>query len=227
MTGQFQSFKQAVFIGKFYLTVILCSMRMLSIAGCDRTATIHQKNRTAVPVESNQSNKFSVLPVVKKSPKINSEYIQWDDITINGKLPLLTTTRELFSLLGKPDSLVRQDLNEVCTSFYDDKPFKNAYFQDSEFEIYGDTAVVSYINFKSNPNIFLKTSLVILSSKTTLAEIKKLFPKSAESLSELNVQNVGRTMAINIPNSKQASEGFWLLLFQNGKLLRIDDYFPC
>src|ERR1035437_10119079 len=67
------------------------------------------------------------------SSKTNAEFIEWSSVRINGKLPLVTNTKDLYQLLGQPDSIVTPDYDDVSVRFYDLKEFKYAYIKGSEF----------------------------------------------------------------------------------------------
>lgn len=161
----------------------------------------------------------------RKPRAVKSEYIGFKSAKINGKIPFLTKTNLLFNLIGKPDQLSKPDLNEYCGSFYN-KVFKLASVKGVDAEIYGDTAVVRSINFKKSPDFSLATRLINLNHNTTLADLKKVFPNAVKSSVLLNDVDMGKTVAVHIAIEKELEDS-WLLLFQNGKLVRIDYYRPC
>ncbi|MVN21199.1 hypothetical protein [Mucilaginibacter arboris] len=156
----------------------------------------------------------------------NREYIDFNSVRINGKLPLITKTTLLYKLLGKPDSIVVPNMDNICTSFYD-KPFKQAYIKKSNIEIYGDTAVVTSINFESRFSLDLKTKTIRLNHNTTLLELQRLFPNAVKSQTELDVDKLGKAVSVSLALSERFSDGSWLLFFKNGKLVRIDYFMPC
>ncbi|RYE20549.1 MAG: hypothetical protein EOP42_27300, partial [Sphingobacteriaceae bacterium] len=69
----------------------------------------------------NKSAKFAknVDTIVKPDLTSNTEYIDFDDVRINNKLPVITKANLLYKLLGKPDSIVVPNMDDVCVSFYD------------------------------------------------------------------------------------------------------------
>ena len=60
-----------------------------------------------------------------------------------------------------------------------------------------------------------------------MEEVKKLFPNAAKNVSKMDVYKIGEVDAIALPRSKTLSDRHWLLMFQTGKLIRIDDWSPC
>jgi hypothetical protein len=63
------------------------------------------------------------------APKENSEYLEWQTIRINGRLPLITTVKNMEGLLGKPDSVVHIDFDEICPSDFRSENPKIAYLR--------------------------------------------------------------------------------------------------
>ena len=160
------------------------------------------------------------------SSKTNAEYIDWTSARINGRLPLVSNTKDLYRLLGQPDSLVTPNYEDVSVRFYDEKEFKNAYFKGSEFEIYGDTAVVCLLNFEKNPDLEFTSGTLTLNHNSTLADLKKVFPKAVRDRSKISVYEIGKCTGISLATWKYYNDNSWLLLFQKGRLIRIDHWMP-
>lgn len=175
-----------------------------SIINLDQVAT-EQKDATEVKVQ---------------------EFLEKDSVKIKGRLSLISKTTDLYDLLGAPDRIVSPDLNDVCVSYYS-KDFNYAYYDDTQFEIYGDTSVLVSINFAGKRQLELKTTGLTLNNETTLAQLGHFFPNSVDHKYDLDVKGIGRMIAVTIAISKQPSDDSWLFLFYRGKLLRIDYYMPC
>ncbi len=197
--------------------LVLCGFTSCRNASTKDAIIDNKATNTTINIDTTVKQKFSAG---------NTEYIDFDSVRINGKLPLITKTTLLYKLLGKPDSIVVPNMDDICTSFYD-KPFKQAYIKKSDIEIYGDTAVVTSINFESQFSLNLKTKTIRLNHNTTLLELQRLFPNAVKSQTELNVYKLGKAVSVSLALSKQFSDDSWLLLFKNGKLVRIDYYVPC
>ncbi|GAB2987094.1 hypothetical protein GCM10027049_28710 [Mucilaginibacter puniceus] len=153
----------------------------------------------------------------------SDEYIDWDSVRINDVLPPISTTKLLYKTLGNPDSIITP--NVECVSFYD-KPFKTAYFKGSSFELYGDTAVISTINFKQS-GITLTAGKLVLSGNTTLADLGKVFPKSVKDKSTVVIDTFGEVISISVNTGKTRAEDAWALFFKDGKLVQMDYWTPC
>lgn len=157
----------------------------------------------------------------------NAEYLDWRSLRINGKYALVTTVNNMDSLLGKPDSIHAIDWNETCSSDFRSESSKLAYYGAYHFELFGDSLDFQSVDFRKNKDVFLQSNDLKLSSTTTLEEIKKRFPNAAQNMENMNVDEIGEVETISLPPSKTLSDGQWLLMFQEGKLVRIDDWFPC
>ena len=155
----------------------------------------------------------------------SKEYIDWKAAKINGVVSMEGEVAKLYSTLSKPDSIVKPNMNDVCSSFYD-KPFKYVYIKDSQFELYGKTAVVRSLNFKNN-KVKLITGKLTLDGSTTLASLAKVFPLAVKKQYPLTIEHNEKVVAIQLSPSKAISEDTWILLFKNGRLVRIDYHINC
>lgn len=207
---------------KFYTYLLLPFL----MSGCQNSAA--DKKVKAEVINRSKADSFpsQKSKTITQIPSASKEYISWDSVRINGKLPLVTKKKVLFSLIGMPDSIVSPDMNDVCVSFYD-RDFKYAYLSNTQMEIYGDTAVVSSIDFRKGTKLSIKTPKLILDKNTSLVSLEKYFPKAVKEQYELKVHGIGNTVAVSIPTSKEPSDDSWLLFFLNGKLIRIDYWMPC
>ncbi|MBC6611069.1 hypothetical protein H8B15_09050 [Hymenobacter sp. BT507] len=170
-------------------------------------------------------NAEMMQPMTPTEP-VPQEYIAFEQVKINGRLPLKSKRTQLFKELGQPDSLAKPNIDDVCVSFYD-KPFSYAYFKGSQVELYGDLAMVGNLEFAGNSRLTLTTPTITLSNKTTLAELAKRFPKAVAAKSEMNVHRKGKYMTVHIATDKATAEDYWILFFRNGRLARIDYWMPC
>lgn len=210
------------------LIILLLSVLLFNACGVIRTFSKHG-NRAKVETIVDTVNKYysdSSYVYKTDSSKTNAEYIDWTSARINGRLPLVSNTKDLYRLLGQPDSIVTPNYEDVSVRFYDEKEFKNAYFKGSEFEIYGDTAVVSLLNFEKNPDLEFTSGTLTLNHNTTLADLKKVFSKAVRARSKINVYEIGKCTGIDLATWKYLNDDSWLLLFQKGRLIRIDHWMP-
>lgn len=156
----------------------------------------------------------------------NAEYLEWSTATLNGQLPLMSTKNAILKELGPLDSLTTVDVTDGCGYFFD-QPHQAAYVKLTDFEVCGDTAVIRTINFQRQPQLTLQTGNIRLNSKTTLSELAKTFPIAVKAHSEMNVDSIGKVVAVALATGPIVADDSWLLFFQKGKLVRIDYFIPC
>jgi hypothetical protein len=193
----------------------------LALAGCQESGS--QKMDAANRANARAADTAAMEREVAYA---SGEYIELNSATINGKQPLIGKTTELYRVLGQPDSLVNPNLDDVCVSFYDQE-FKYAYFKQSLLEVYGDTAVIGTLDFRSNSQLALHTATMRLSHATTLDDVAKEFPQAVKDQHIINVQDLGELTAVEVATSKTPSDDGWILFFDKGKLVRIDYWMPC
>ncbi|WP_114783205.1 hypothetical protein [Botryobacter ruber] len=200
---------------------LLLIILQASVIGCQTQGAEAEQQAYSLPIEP-------AKPVVQAdAARENTEFLDWQSIRINGKFPLATTIDNINSLLGKPDSVTTIDWDDTCPSDFKSQDSKLAYYGGYHFEQFGDSLDFQSIDFRKNKSVFLQSKSLKLNATTTLEEIKKSFPNAAKNIYKMNVYEIGEVEAITLPPSKALSDGHWLLMFQDGKLIRIDDWFPC
>lgn len=197
---------------KFYTHIILV------FALCPGNVDFTEKR-----IESRDDDRFQNfrLGKVKQS---DAEYLDWRSMRINGELPLLTSMDSLLHFVGQADSTVTPD--DVCVSFYD-QPFVYGYFKGIEAEIYGDTVVITSLNFRENHELFVKSAMMTLSHRISLTDLEALFPNAVKAKREIDIYGLGPAMAVTLMTAKNPTDDAWLLFFSEGKLIRMDYWMPC
>jgi hypothetical protein len=158
----------------------------------------------------------------------NKEYLDPSGIRINGKFPLVTSVKNINSLLGKPDSINTINWGETCFSSFRSEDSRIAYYKGIEFEQFGDSLAFQTVDFRRDKNLFLQYRNLKLNSSTTLEELAEHYPDAVKEIRKGFYRIDGKaTDSIVLPPSKELSDEHWILMFQEGKLTRIDDWFPC
>jgi len=212
---------------KIKLILLIAQLVFLS---CQSSNNESEKQESRLPEAStNTLASEASSPIVQTSPTgQNDEYLDWGSIRLNGKIPLVTSVKSVEELLGKADSVVSLDWNETCLSIYRSQDSKDAYFGGVQFEQFGDSLSFKLVNFSKDHRVFLQSGELKLNHATTLEEIKRHFPKAVNDIREGFYLIDGKdTDAVNLPPSKALADGHWILMFQEGKLIRIDYWFPC
>lgn len=208
--------------------ILLLPVFLLNACGTFRPFSKHD-NRANFEPSGDTINKYypdSTYVYKIDSTKTNAEFIEWSSARINGKLPLSTNTKDIYQMFGQPDSIITPVYEDVSVSNFDNGNFKFAYFKDSEFEISGDSAILNYLNFEKQPDLVFNAGSLTLTHNTTLAELKKLFPKAVKDKNKSIVDKIGRCTGISLATSKYYNDDLWLLFFRKGKLVRIDNFMP-
>jgi hypothetical protein len=200
---------------------LLLFFLLVSFWGCQSPSAEVKQQESSLPTAPSNTEAQTAATVQ------NTEYLDWRNFRINGKYPLITTVNNINSLLGKPDSVTTINWTETCSSDFRSKNSKLAYYDGYHFEQFGDSLDFQSVDFSIKKDLFLQSNDLKLNSSTTLEEIRKRFPQAAKNIDKMNVYEVGEVETIVLPPSKALSDGLWLLMFQNGKLIRIDNWFPC
>lgn len=200
------------------------------LLGCQTNNAETEKQEVHAPEASNavlQADTTS--PVGQAYPRgENEEYLDWGNMRINGKFPLTASVRNIERILGRADSVVSINWMETCSSRYRNENSRNAYFGGAEFEQFGDSLDFMHVNFSKDRSVFLQHGELRLNHATTLEEVEKHFPKAVRDISKGYYLIDGKaTDSVNLPPSKELSDAQWNLMFQDGKLIRMDLWFPC
>lgn len=187
----------------------------------------HSSTTDANKIDSNTTTLTNPkTDVVDTSKKINLEYLDWKLATINNQIPVFCKKAGLIELLGRPDSLVTPNMNDICVSFFE-KDLKFLYYGESQFETSGDSAVISSIHFDNNSKIKLNIGTIVLDNTMTLTKLASLYPNAVQLKEEATIDNGEKVILVRIACSKILSDDSWVLLFKDGKLIRLDYWMPC
>ncbi|UOQ76242.1 hypothetical protein MUN84_16890 [Hymenobacter sp. 5516J-16] len=146
---------------------------------------------------------------------------------MNGTQHLVGTTAGLYKVLGRPDSLVAPDIMDYCMPYYHNRPFKCAYYSRSCTEVYGDTAVVTSLDFNRHPDLELRSAGLRLSRATTLVSLANVFPQAVKKQSIVDVYKKGQRVLILLESAQVPNDYTWSLFFHNGLLESIELSTPC
>jgi hypothetical protein len=157
--------------------------------------------------------------------RYNTEYLLYSSVKINGVLPLESKFADFVKVVGKPDSVKNFNSQTDC-QFYEE-PYQYIHFQGNLFYLVKDTAIFQNIDFKKRPDLELETPAITLSDKTTLRDVKALFPKAVSKIRTVDSPNIGHLRLVDISASKQYTDGWWILAFDGDILVRVEMFGPC
>ena len=168
-----------------------------------------------------QSAAHKTAPV-HKSDHVSKEYISWDSVKLNSSISMVSDFKAAVNRLGRPDSTIVPDYNDVSASYWDGK-FKYCYFRGVQFEKYHDSIAFSSINFAKSPEWFLSYRNIKFNGKTTIDDFKMFFPSSVAN-KELHGTSMDKNQWIRVESSPDSSDTAWIFLFDrnNGKLISVE-----
>ncbi|RSK33146.1 hypothetical protein [Hymenobacter metallilatus] len=141
-------------------------------------------------------------------------------------LPLQTSVAELTQYIGKPDAVERGTI-ECCGYF--DTPHSDPSdavmycYGASDFEVYGQKAVMRTIGFQSG-RFKARLDGTLVDSATTLAHIQRLYPQAGQQ-GGVQKTNTASFWVITL-RTGEISDDAWVLKFQRGKLAQLEYYIP-
>jgi hypothetical protein len=164
-------------------------------------------------------------PAKVDTTKYNAEYLLYSTVKINNVLPLESKFADFIKVIGKPDSVVNFKPDTEC-QFYEE-PYQNIYFQGSMFFLVNDSARIGNIDFRRRPNLELTSPAITLNGKTTLDDIRRLFPKAVSKIRKIDSPGFNNLRMIDIGASKAYADEWWILGFEGDKLVSVALYSSC
>lgn len=150
------------------------------------------------------------------------------DIRFNGKLERIFALRDFEKVFGKADSTKLMDELQPCSYIFEDGNANDKYLykNGSCFENTEQKVGVSSFRFLNGNFILYKG--IRIDEKTTLEDIKKLFPNSVRNISHLEIYGEGELPVIMLREDKDGiSDGHINIYFKNNRVYSIHWWFPC
>jgi hypothetical protein len=189
----------------------------LFVFSCDSPAAIKKTDITKSSVDTAIKGQDTIIA--------DNEYISWDEARINGTVAMISTSKILYASLGKPDSIITPNMDDVCVSYFD-KNYKDVYIKGSTFEMCGDTVAIRSLNFRQ-PGLTFTAGQLRFDNNTTMTSLAKTFPTAIKEQSNMTLAHNEAVTAIKVQTGKMPSDDSWILMFKNGKLVQIDYWMPC
>lgn len=213
------------FIPTFPFLIVL----FLLLQSCYNSKTSHSETNKQNPTEK-VSNPEKQTSTNKTSNQI--EVFDVDKMLFNGKLSRYFSLKEFELFFEKADSIKLMSEEEPCAYIFEnpdgskDQDDKYLYKNGSRFENNKDKVAVDEFRFtKKN---YLKYNNVILNSRTTIKDLRKLFPNAVNAIDTLDVYGEGKLQVIQLREDKDnISDGHIKVFLKNGKLYFMHWWFPC
>ena len=153
----------------------------------------------------------------------NVKTIQWEESSVNGKLPLTILKREFEAVHKKADSIVTPDYMKECGS-YDDDTYQYYYYKGLKYEL--DNGVLNFrqLIFLPKTGFFFKSKDLRFDEKTTLKDFEKQYP-GAETY-DADLGKFKKLKVIALPTTDPDNEQ-WHFYFNKGMLIAVECHLPC
>jgi hypothetical protein len=153
--------------------------------------------------------------------QIKEEILNYKTSKINGSIPNALTKADLFRVLGKPTKIEISDAECGLTEEQEKAKVRNWYYYDStKFFIFDNKAEVVEVNFR-NGKFTYNTTKIKLSNNTTIQDLQKVYPVSTKAALK---ENNGKIVRIR---PCEDCDGYCLLYFEKGKLVKLEWFEPC
>lgn len=156
----------------------------------------------------------------------NTEYLDWHKVKLNGKIDMLSSFTATSKILGRPDSVVIPNYEDISVSYFNGEKFKYVYYKGLQFEMMNDSLAFRQIDFSKDTSLYLTSNKIRLDYSTSLNDFKKVFPKAGDN--ELHHTAMDKYIAIDLNVSEKVFEDQWMLSFNpdGTKLLGIEYFIP-
>lgn len=162
----------------------------------------------------------------KTDKALSSEYLDWYKVKLNGTIDLLSSFKTTSGILGKPDSIVTPNYEDISVSYFNGEKFKYVYYKGLQFEVVKDSLAFREIDFSKDTALYFTSDKIRLSYHTSLADFKKLFPKAADK--EFSGTDMDKYLVVGLDVAKIPIEDKWMFWFSRdgSKLIKIEYFIP-
>ncbi|SDJ32235.1 hypothetical protein [Chryseobacterium jejuense] len=151
-----------------------------------------------------------------------------EDIRFNGKTKRIFDLRDFEKVFGKPDSIRLMADENPCAYIFDEGTLEDKYLykNGSCFENSEEKVGVNEFRFLNGNFILYKGERI--DAKTTLDDIRKIFPNSVRNIEKLERPGEGELPVIRLREDKAGiSDGHINIYFKNNRVHSIWWWFPC
>lgn len=198
---------------------------LLCLAACHSSPT--NDAATAEPAPPTQATSVPAQPAPAAAEPANPEYIEADQITVNGKSRAQLSTKLLTSQLGRPDSIHKEVVEcggELETA---DNTIGDFWFYGKTcYEVAGGQAVLSSFDVTTG-KYRGKLGQLVLDQHTTLEDVRRYYPQSVKQASPPTATQEGEIVNLAYSYKGTPTEGGLNLIFKNGRLQEVEFFFPC
>lgn len=163
-----------------------------------------------------------------RSAELEAEYLDPEQVKVNGALPFETSTALLVEQLGKPGRIEKGAIE--CGGYFETPhtdPSDAVWYcyGETRFEVYGPRAVLGSVDFRSG-TLSVTVAGTTLNSASTLQDLRRVLPRSVAQVDNHWERNGVIYQAVSVRPGRQADD-MWHFLFLDGKLVELEYYIPC
>lgn len=210
----------------------LILMIIISFQSCNKKEERKEplKSQDGLPKAKVDSASSTSSQTVGARKDTLDEVMLADDILFNGKLKRFFNLNDFEKVFGKVDSTrLLSDLQPCSYIFEDEGDGQNdkyLYKNGSCFENSKQKVGVNEFRFLNGNYILYKG--IKIDSKSTVDDIRKIFPNSVRNMDNLDMQPEGILQVITLrEDNDNISDGHINIYFKNNKVHSIHWWFPC
>ncbi|MGU3376107.1 hypothetical protein [Chryseobacterium sp. M5A1_1a] len=217
---------------KYLLTVLV----IILFQSCNQKKESKKDPVTRNEIQKSEVKTDSTTQNISKATEIKKDTLEEamleEDIRFNGKLKRYFSLSDFEKNIGKEDSTRLLSEEQPCTSIFEGSEEDNSmndkylYKNGSRFENSGNKVAVDEFRFLNGNYILYKG--IKIDSKSTINDIRQIFPNSVKNIRNLDVYGEGTLQIIELREDKDGvSDGHINMFFKNNRIYSIDWWFPC
>ncbi|WP_347217792.1 hypothetical protein [Chryseobacterium sp.] len=151
-----------------------------------------------------------------------------EDIRFNGKLKRIFDLKDFEKVFGKADSTKLMADEQPCYYIFEEGDLNDKYLYKNGSCFENSKQQVGISSFRFLNGNFILYKGIRIDSKTTLEDIKKIFPNSVRNMSHLETYDGKELPMITLSEDKEGiSDGHINVSFKNNRIHSIWWWFPC
>lgn len=206
-------------------------LSIIFLQSCAKNPKVSQENGNDIGTEIDTVTADSSEKSQVKNDTLN-EVLLADEIEFNDKVNRFFRLSDFEKTFGKPDSTKLMSEEEPCSYVFEnpdgskDVDDKYLYKNGSRFENNKDKVAVDEFRFLNGNFMLYKGNKI--DSKTTISDLKKIFPNAIRNIKNKDVYQEGNLQYIQLREDADGiSDGHIRIFFKNNRIYFLHWWFPC
>lgn len=206
-------------------------LSIVFLQSCAKNPKVSQENGNDIGTEIDTVTADSSEKSQVKNDTLN-EVLLADEIEFNDKVNRFFRLSDFEKTFGKPDSTKLMSEEEPCSYVFEnpdgskDVDDKYLYKNGSRFENNKDKVAVDEFRFLNGNFMLYKGNKI--DSKTTISDLKKIFPNAIRNIKNIDVYQEGNLQYIQLREDADGiSDGHIRIFFKNNRIYFLHWWFPC